>query len=50
MYHPWWSIPHGTANCGYEPRFSLQVSGMLTDTTRDRLHSRGIKIDLKDLK
>lgn len=48
MYHSWWNIPHGTANCGFSPRFSLQVSGAMTPLTRERLNYTGQIINLND--
>ena len=49
MYHPWWTIPHGTANCSYAPRYSLQVNGVSTDVTKSRIKLRDEQIDLSQL-
>ena len=37
MYHPWWIYPHGTANAGFSPRYSLQITGKTTEATREKL-------------
>lgn len=37
MVSPWWIYPHYTANCGFAPRYSLQITGKVTDVTRERL-------------
>lgn len=49
MYHPWWIVPHGTANCSFAPRYSLQITGQVTDVTLQRLASRDLTIDLQQL-
>ena len=46
LYHPWWNIPHGTANFGFSPRASLQISGRITDIGRAKLALRGADIRL----
>jgi hypothetical protein len=33
----WQNIPHSTANAGHGPRITLQMTGVVTDTTRDFL-------------
>lgn len=33
----WRNIPHSTANAGHVPRITLQITGVVTDTTRDFL-------------
>lgn len=30
-----WLVPHGTANCGNTPRFSMFVTGFMTDEMRN---------------
>lgn len=37
VYFDWKNIPHATANAGWEPRCMLQVSGVVTDQTKDIL-------------
>lgn len=37
VYFDWKNIPHATANAGWEPRCMLQVSGIVTDRTKDIL-------------
>jgi hypothetical protein len=46
MHHSWWNIPHGTANFGFSPRVSLQISGVMTETAQTRLEQRNATIDL----
>jgi hypothetical protein len=31
----WQNVPHATANAGHNPRITLQVTGVVTDQTRD---------------
>jgi hypothetical protein len=33
----WHNIPHSTANAGYHPRVTFQLTGCVTDKTRDFL-------------
>jgi len=33
----WYNVPHATANAGHVPRATLQVTGVITDATRDFL-------------
>lgn len=33
----WINVPHATANASYEPRITLQLTGLVTDQTRDFL-------------
>lgn len=33
-FHPWRDLPHCTANAGFTPRVSAQVTGIVTDRTR----------------
>jgi hypothetical protein len=33
----WQNIPHATANAGHGPRITLQITGVVTDVTRDFL-------------
>ena len=33
----WQNIPHSTANAGHAPRITLQLTGVVTDRTRDFL-------------
>ena len=47
MHHPWWSMPHGTANCSHKPRYSLQITGVATEKTRELLAGQNRKIELK---
>lgn len=37
MFHPWNSIPHGTANAGRTPRINLQITGEITDKILEKL-------------
>lgn len=34
----WYNLPHGTANTGYEPRYSLGIAGIRTSRTVDILN------------
>ena len=39
----WQNVPHSTANAGHQPRVTFQITGVITDQTRDflrRLRSR----------
>ncbi|MFN7728011.1 MAG: hypothetical protein ACK5P7_02520 [Bdellovibrio sp.] len=49
MYFKWWEVPHATANCSFAPRYSLQVTGLATALTRERLKERGVRLNLKGL-
>ncbi len=49
MYFHWWDIPHATANAGFAPRYSMQVTGILTETTKERLKNHHAVIDLNSL-
>jgi hypothetical protein len=46
MFHPWWTIPHATANASYLPRYTMQVTGRATATTFDRISRVHQQIDL----
>jgi hypothetical protein len=35
----WQNVPHSTANASYEPRVTLQLTGLVTDCTREFLHT-----------
>lgn len=35
----WQNIPHSTANAGHNPRITLQITGVVTDKTKDFLNS-----------
>ena len=35
----WYNVPHCTANAGYEPRITLQLTGIKTEVTKKRLDS-----------
>lgn len=35
----WQHVPHATANAGHNPRVTLQITGVLTDRTRDFLRN-----------
>lgn len=37
MYHDWYRVPHGTANCGYKARICLQITGEVTPETLAKL-------------
>jgi hypothetical protein len=39
----WQNIPHSTANAGHGPRITLQMTGVITDKTRDFLRQLGSK-------
>jgi len=34
IVYDWCNMPHGTANFSYEPRYTLQITGFITDKTR----------------
>lgn len=46
MYHPWQNLPHGTANFGFASRYTLQVSGHVTELSRERLQLQNQLISL----
>ncbi len=46
MYHPWWNVPHATANCSYAPRYSIQITGKITELTKTRIASERTEIEL----
>jgi hypothetical protein len=35
----WVNMPHSTANAGHHPRVTLQITGVITDQTKEFLHS-----------
>jgi hypothetical protein len=35
----WPNMPHSTANAGYHPRATLQLTGVITPKTREFLHT-----------
>lgn len=35
VMYDWCNMPHGTANFGYNPRFTLQITGFISDKTRE---------------
>ena len=35
----WQNLPHSTANAGHNPRITLQITGIVTDKTKDFIHS-----------
>lgn len=37
----WINVPHATANASYEPRVTLQLTGLITDQTREFLRKLG---------
>jgi hypothetical protein len=39
----WRNIPHSTANAGHHPRVTLQITGVLTDASREFLRALGSK-------
>lgn len=39
----WQNVPHATANASYDPRVTLQLTGLVTDKTRDFLRVLGSK-------
>jgi hypothetical protein len=41
-WHNWRDIPHGTANFGRSDRVTLQVTGLTTDLTLERLQKKSI--------
>jgi hypothetical protein len=49
MWHPWNSIPHGTANCGHSDRVSLQITGEVSEGTRKKMRLNKQSIDLASL-
>jgi len=49
MNFKWWETPHGTANFGYSNRYSLQITGIATDLTFERLEGKDQRIDLSKL-
>jgi hypothetical protein len=46
--YDWCNMPHGTANFGYRPRFTLQITGFISDKTRDLIknHSKHTIIEV----
>jgi hypothetical protein len=40
----WQNIPHSTANAGHAPRITLQITGIITDKTKDFI--RTLRLDL----
>ena len=43
----WQNIPHSTANAGHSPRITLQLTGVVTDKTRDFLRILGSRSPYK---
>jgi hypothetical protein len=39
----WQNVPHATANASYDPRVTLQLTGLVTDKTREFLRALGSK-------
>jgi hypothetical protein len=39
----WQNVPHATANASYDPRVTLQITGLVTDKTREFLRALGSK-------
>jgi hypothetical protein len=39
----WRNIPHSTANAGHHPRVTLQITGVVTDASREFLRALGSK-------
>ena len=39
VMYDWCNMPHGTANFGYNPRFTLQITGFITDKTIELMKS-----------
>jgi hypothetical protein len=37
MWHPWYNVPHGTANTGMSPRINLQITGETTPELLEKL-------------
>jgi hypothetical protein len=37
----WKNLPHSTANAGFHPRVTLQLTGIITDRTKEFLHTLG---------
>jgi hypothetical protein len=33
----WQNLPHSTANAGHNPRITLQITGVITDKTKEFL-------------
>ena len=57
-FHSWRDLPHCTANAGFSPRVSAQVSGIVTEQTKNLIRearkrtiaeSRSIQIDLNQI-
>lgn len=50
MWHNWYDMPHGTANCGITPRVCLQITGEVDETLYQKLRQNNGIIKLEDLK
>jgi hypothetical protein len=46
MWHPWYNVPHGTANSGRTPRINLQITGGTTPELLERLQRNNGEIIL----
>lgn len=46
MYHDWYAIPHGTANCGATARINLQITGEVTPEVLAKLKRNNGDINL----
>lgn len=49
MYHSWYNIPHGTANCGSTARICLQITGEVTPEVLAKLKRNNGNIDLRKM-
>jgi hypothetical protein len=43
----WQNVPHSTANAGFHPRVTLQITGIITDKTKQFLKElkKGIALE-----
>jgi hypothetical protein len=48
IVYDWCNMPHGTANFSYDPRFTLQITGFVTDKTKEIMAkaSKGLIIEV----
>ena len=49
MWHNWYDMPHGTANCGLTPRICLQITGEVDEDLYKRLRQNNGIIKITDL-
>lgn len=49
MWHNWYDMPHGTANCGITPRICLQITGEVDSVLFQKLRQNNGVIKISDL-